>query len=99
MRRSLASNLALALDPTRIFTAAGLTADPWQADFLRQRPTRALLLCCRQSGKSLTTAAAALHEALFRPGSLSLMLAPAQRQSAELLRKARWLLNALGPLV
>ena len=98
MMRSLATDLALALDPARIFTAAGLAADDWQADFLRRRPTRALLLCCRQSGKSLTTAAAALHEALYRPGSLSLMLAPSQRQSAELLRKARGLLNALGPL-
>jgi Terminase large subunit, T4likevirus-type, N-terminal len=99
MAGKLAQDLALALDPTRIFTAAGLAPDLWQREFLRARPQRALLCCCRQAGKSLTVAAAGLHEALYRPGSLVLMLAPSQRQSAELLRKTRSLLNALAPTV
>ena len=92
----LARDLSLALDPAGLFTAAGLHPDGWQSDFLRQRPPRALLCCCRQAGKSVTTAAAALHEALYQPGALILMLAPSQRQSAELLRKTRDLLNRLG---
>lgn len=96
---SLAADLLLALDPARLLIAAGVEPDPWQQELLRERPPRALLLCCRQAGKSTTTAAAALHEALFNPGSLTLMLAPSQRQSAELLRKARTLLNRLAPSV
>jgi phage FluMu gp28-like protein len=48
-------------------------------------------------GKSTTVAAAALHEALTEPGALVLMVAPAQRQSEELLRKARELATALPP--
>jgi Terminase large subunit, T4likevirus-type, N-terminal len=96
---SLAADLVLALDPARLLIRAGLNPDPWQLTILRKRPMRALLLCCRQSGKSLTTAAAALHEALYNPGSLTLMLAPSQRQSAELLRQTRTLLNALTPAV
>lgn len=95
----LARDLAVALDPTRIFLAAGLVADEWQATFLSDRPQRALLCCCRQAGKSLTVAAASLHQALYAPQSLILMLAPSQRQSAELLRKTRDLLNALSPQV
>jgi hypothetical protein len=96
---SLAADLALALDPARLLVQAGIEPDPWQQELLRERPARALLLCCRQSGKSLTTAASALHEALYSPGSLTLMLAPSQRQSGELLRKARTLLNLLLPAI
>jgi len=92
----LARDLSLALDPVGVLAAAGLQPDGWQSEFLRLRPQRALLCCCRQAGKSVTTAAAALHEALYRPGALILMLAPSQRQSAELLRKTRDLLNRLG---
>ena len=94
--RELARDLRLALDPAGIFTAARLQPDSWQSEFLRLRPQRALLCCCRQAGKSMTTAAAALHEALYQPGALILMLAPSQRQSAELLRKTRSLLTLLG---
>jgi hypothetical protein len=48
-------------------------------------------------GKSTTVAAAAVHEALYKPGALVLMVAPAQRQSEELLRKARELVLGLPP--
>jgi len=96
---SLAADLQLALDPAQLLVRAGIIPDDWQLTILRERPMRALLLCCRQSGKTLTTAAAALHEALYDPGSLTLIIAPSQRQSAELLRQVRMLLNALGPTV
>jgi hypothetical protein len=46
-----------------------------------------LLNCSRQSGKSTTVAALALQQALVQPGALILLLAPAERQSHELLRK------------
>jgi hypothetical protein len=56
-----------------------------------------LLLCSRQSGKSMTAAALALREALLRPPALVLLLSPTQRQSGELYKdKVRRLYNALG---
>jgi hypothetical protein len=64
--------------------AAGLEPDPWQAELLRSDWRRALLLCSRQAGKSTVTAALAVHTAINQPGSLTLLLSAAQRQSAEL---------------
>lgn len=93
----LAADLRAALDPAVLLRAAGLTPEVWQEALLRERPQRALLCCCRQAGKSTTAATAAVHEALYTPGSLVLMLAPTQRQSSELLRKARQLLHWVDP--
>jgi hypothetical protein len=90
----LAADLQVALDPARLLRRWGFDQESWQESVLRTRPDRALLCCCRQAGKSTTAAAAAVHEALYRPGSLTLMFAPSQRQSSELLRKARTLLDA-----
>jgi hypothetical protein len=95
----LARDLNLALEPGRLLRAVGMTPDPWQEQLLRERPKRALMLCCRQAGKTLTAAAAALHEALYRPGALVLIIAPTQRQSAELLRKTRFLLTGHRPAI
>lgn len=88
--------LALALDPTLILEAQGFTADPWQRDVLLAGDRQVLLNCCRQAGKSTTVAALALHTALFRPGSLVLLLSPSQRQSFELFRKVRDAYEAVG---
>jgi hypothetical protein len=93
--RNLGRDLKLGLDPGFLLRAVGMTPDPWQEQLLRERPRRGIMLCCRQAGKSLTAAAASLHEAIYQPDSLILMIAPAQRQSAELLRKTRFLLNGL----
>lgn len=93
----LASDLQLALDPAQLLRRWGFDPEAWQEEVLRSRPSRALLCCCRQAGKSSTAAAAAVHEALYQSGSLILMLAPSQRQSAELLRKSRMLLEAAVP--
>ena len=92
---SVADDLAIALSPPRLMTACGLVPDPWQETFLRARPPRSLLLASRQAGKSTVTAAAALHEAVYRAPSTVLLLSPAQRQSAELLSRVRALLNRL----
>jgi len=83
----LADDLRAALDPTEIMRRAGLEPDPWQRDLLRSRAPRSLLLCTRQAGKSTVTAALALHEALYRPPALVLLLSPSLRQSGELFRK------------
>ena len=84
---ALAHDLALALDPARLMQACGLPPDPWQAALLRSPASRVLLLCCRQSGKSTTTASLALHTALYQPLALVLLLSPSLRQSQELFRK------------
>ncbi len=83
----LETDLACALDPVRLARRAGIEPDAWQADVLRSTAPRLLLNCARQSGKSTTTAALALHTALYEPGALILLLSPSLRQSQELFRK------------
>ncbi len=82
--------------PEAILAAADMTPDPWQAELLRAAPTRTLLLCSRQSGKSQTAAGLALLTALTEPNSLVLLLSPTQRQSGELYRKVVDLWKRLG---
>ena len=91
---SLAIDFSRALDPVNLMADAGMQPDPWQAKLLRSNHDRHLLLCSRQSGKSTTCAALALHQAFYDPG-LVLMVAPAQRQSAELFRKVLDIYNRL----
>jgi Terminase large subunit, T4likevirus-type, N-terminal len=90
------TTLALELDPSRLMDVLGLDPDPWQRQVLRSTAERILMLCCRQSGKSTTAAALALHTALFRPGALVLLLSPTLRQSGELFRKVTTIDDALG---
>jgi len=84
----LARDLRWALDPVEFAREGlGFNPDPWQATVLRATGKRVLLNCSRQSGKSTTTAALALHQANFIPLSLILLLSPTLRQSGELFRK------------
>ena len=87
---------AVVPDPVALFRASIGEPDPWQAEALRSAAARILMLCCRQSGKSSVTAVLGLHAALSRPGALVLLLAPAWRQSAELLRKVLDAYAAIG---
>jgi hypothetical protein len=82
----IAADIRYALDGVAFAEAAGYTPDPWQARLLAAPPRRALLNCSRQSGKSTTVSLLALHAAAFEPDSLVVLVAPSQRQSAELLR-------------
>ncbi len=93
---SLAEDLTLALDRVSFAKRLGLEPDPWQEDLLRSTSDRVLLNCCRQSGKSTTTAIVVLHRALYYPGSLILCLAPALRQSQELFGKVLGFYRDLG---
>lgn len=83
------SGLRRALDPVVSARDAGIVPDPWQADVLRSSADRLLLNYSRQSGKSTITGVLAAHKAAYTPGSLTLLLSPSQRQSAELFTKAR----------
>jgi hypothetical protein len=86
----------MSLDPTALFPALGLKADPWQERVLRSTAARTLLLCARQAGKSTTTAVLALHTAVYRANSLVLLVSPSLRQSSELYRKVMGFYRALG---
>src|ERR1017187_7721361 len=92
----LARNLELRLDPAAIMERAGMPPDPWQVRLLRSKADKTLLLCSRQSGKSTVTAALALHEVVFHPKSLVLLLSPSLRQSQELFRKVTDFRNKLS---
>jgi len=73
----------------------GFNPDSWQEKVLSSHSKRILLNCCRQSGKSTTASILALHEAIFNPKSLVLLVSPSQRQSSELFRKVTDVLNLL----
>jgi hypothetical protein len=86
---------ALPADPLALAGAVGFAPDPWQRGVLASASPRIALCCSRQSGKSTVSALLAL-DAILR-GELALVLSPTERQSAELLRKARGFLADLGP--
>ena len=76
----------------------GFVPDPWQAQLLRSRANWLLLNCCRQSGKSTTTAIVALHTAIYEPG-LVLCVSPSLRQSRELFAKVMAFLKSIEPVI
>jgi hypothetical protein len=88
--------LALLFNPSLILRERGLEPDPWQRQLLLSDTRQMLLNCSRQSGKSTTVAALALHTALRRPGALVLLLSPSLRQSQELFRKVIECYAAIG---
>jgi hypothetical protein len=87
--RSLADDLAAALDPVIFAQRAGIKPFDWQQRVLRSSARQQILCCSRQAGKSTVSATVALHQAVFVSGSLVLLLAPVGRQSRELLAKVR----------
>lgn len=84
-----------ARDAVLLARRAGLEPDAWQAELLRSTARQLILLCSRQAGKSTVTSVLALHEALYAPGALVLLLSPSLRQSQELFRKLKDAYNAL----
>jgi Terminase large subunit, T4likevirus-type, N-terminal len=76
-------------DPVAFARSFGFQPDPWQTKVLRSQSKRILLNCSRQVGKSTITALVALHQAIFVPKSLTLLISKAQRQSSELFRKVQ----------
>ena len=84
------------LDPAALMRDALHPPDPWQERLAASRAKRILVLCSRQSGKSLTAAALALLTAILEAPALVLIVARAQRQAAELLRKTKLLYSLLS---
>lgn len=83
-------------DPGLFAQRVGVAPDPWQLDLLRAKERQIILLCARQSGKSLATSLLALHQATYTSGALILLLSPSLRQSAELLKKVKAAYDALA---
>ncbi len=94
--RSSKSRRAIPADRVDFAREVGIDPDPWQENLLRSSSDRVLLNCCRQSGKSTMAALAALHRALTVPGSIGLILAPAERQAKETFAKVAALYRTLG---
>ncbi len=92
----IADDLAKALDPVVFSEAAGIVPDKWQRDVLRSTAKRLLLLVTRQGGKSTTVATLCAHTAIYRPGSLIMIISPSERQSKEMFRKIIDVYHALG---
>ena len=70
--------------------------DEKQAALLANPIHRGLLNCTRQWGKSTVTAAKAVHQAIHKPGSLTLVISPSSRQSGEFLHKVAEFISQLG---
>lgn len=83
--------LAYRLDPaTWVREVLGVEPQPWQAQFLRAPLGASILaLTARQVGKTTAAAWAIAHGMIFSPGSLSVIVCPAQRQSAEAVRRVK----------
>jgi len=92
----IAADLACALDPVLLAERAGINPDDWQRDLLRSTARRMLVNVTRQGGKSSIAAVLAVHQAVYAPGSLVLLVSPSLRQSAELFRKALDTYRILG---
>jgi hypothetical protein len=75
----------------------GLEPAAWQAEYLRAPLGASILtLTARQVGKTTTAAWAIAHYMLFTPDGLSVIACPAQRQSAEAVRRVRDRLIKVG---
>ena len=75
----------------------GISPRTWQEEFLRVALGQdVLVLTARQIGKTTAAALAIAHTAIFKPGSLSVVACPAQRQSAEPIRKVKEMVLKAG---
>jgi len=90
--------LAYRIDPVVwVREIVGITPTTWQEAFLRApRGASIAALTARQVGKTTTAALAIAHAMVFYPGSLSVIACPAQRQSAEAVRRVKEVLIKAG---
>jgi phage FluMu gp28-like protein len=86
-RLTLGRDFARALDPCILAQDCGIQPDAVQSQLLTTTARKTLVLCCRQWGKSTTTALVALHEALYAAPAMVVVISPSQPQSTELFKK------------
>lgn len=90
MQEMIKNDLRYALSPVTFSREClKVEPDPWQAEVMMSPTKRILLNCSRQSGKSTSSSIIALHQALYYPGSLILLVSPSLRQSSELFKKVQ----------
>lgn len=96
------ANQAAALDeiPSAVAfsRSIGIEPDPWQANLLSSTARNILLNCSRQSGKSTTVGTLVAHQAIYQPGSQTVIGSPGERQGNILLRKIKTALLRAGYL-
>jgi hypothetical protein len=82
-------DMAYRIDPALwVRHVLGVEPTPWQQQFQRApRGASILALTARQVGKTTSAAWAIAHFMLFAPGGLNVIACPAQRQSAEAVRR------------
>ena len=90
--------IAYRLDPALwVREVLRVTPTAWQDQFLRApRGASIIALTARQVGKTTAAGWAIAHTMLFKPASLSVIACPAQRQSAEAVRRVRDALAKAG---
>jgi len=71
--------------------------DPWAQSVMMSPARYVIENVSRQAGKSTCSAAMAVHQAVFFPGSLILVVSPTLRQSGELQRKSLKFYDAVDP--
>jgi len=84
---SLGRDFARALNPVLLAQDCGIEPDDVQSRLLTTTSRKTLVNCCRQWGKSTTTALIGLHEALFAAPAMIILISPSQPQSTELFKK------------
>lgn len=86
------------LDPVRwCREALGYHLDEWAQEVMTSSAKYVIENISRQAGKSTCSAAMAVHQAVFFPGSLILVVSPTLRQSGELQRKAMRFYDLVDP--
>jgi len=93
---NLTDDLLMAMDAVAFSRSVGIEPDEWQQTVLRSSSSRVILNVSRQAGKSSTVATLAAHTSIYRPGSLTLIVSPSQRQSGETFKKVVNVYRAAG---
>lgn len=89
-------DLIAAVDPVSFARRCQIEPYEWQIDALRSNAPRECWVVGRQCGKSTAGSLLAVHTAIYRPRSTTLLVSPGQRQSGELFAKAKHLYRLLG---
>jgi hypothetical protein len=82
--------------PVAFAMSVGIEPDPWQVEVLASDHPRKILCCGRQTGKTTVSGSLAAHKALTQPGSVVLIVAPAEKQAKWLFRKVKAIYRQAG---
>lgn len=83
------SSMYSAISKDYYLESIGFHLFPWQRAVLRDQATRITICGARQSGKSTILSGVCCHTAKYKPGSLSVILAPTKLQASEDIGKVR----------